>query len=85
MNNTCRTIWGQGANHDMSSFIDQYIDDIPEAKSKFEAWMRRNQTYVSRKFTGSELEDDRRREQIYLDQFEETGKEDMLGSKKYLW
>ena len=69
----------------MSSFIDQYIDDIPEAKSKFEAWMRRNQTYVSRKFTGSELEDDRRREQIYLDQFEETGKEDMLEAQKSIY
>ena len=34
---------------------------------------------------GSELEDDRQPEQIYLDQFEETGKEDMLEAQKSIY
>ena len=74
-----------GANHYMSGFIDQYIDDLPEAKSKLEAWMRRNQEFVNTKFRGFELEDNRAPEQIFLDQFEETGKEDMLEAQTNMY
>ena len=72
-----------GANHEMSSFIDQYIDDIPEAKRKFEAWMNRNLAYVSRK--AEQSGNDRQPEEIFLDQFEETGKEDMLEAQKSMY
>tara|TARA_B100001989_G_scaffold118139_2_gene83228 strand:- start:5491 stop:9291 length:3801 start_codon:yes stop_codon:yes gene_type:complete len=72
-----------GANIEMSNFIDNYIDDLPEVKGKFEAWMNRNLAYVSRK--AEQSGNDRQPEEIFLDQFEETGKEDMLEAQKSIY